>query len=116
MNEQVLVLYLQCNARWSGEGTTRSRSKQCPFITQIHCVSLSDLMTLFQVVKPIIMLVATICADKIGKLQYHDDYKDLLAAPNVRKFNFALHPTGGASSRHIHMNAKTAKFDNFTVP
>ena len=71
-------------------------------------------MTLFQVVKPIIMLVATICADKIGKLQYHDDYKDLLAAPNVRK-EFQFRPPSNRRCIVIfHMNAKTtAKFDKF---
>ena len=39
------------------------------------------------------MLVSALAADKVGKLLYHDDYKELLKAPNVsnggRKLNFA---------------------------
>ena len=34
-------------------------------------------------VRPIIMLVSALAADKVGKLHYHDDYKELLKAPNV---------------------------------
>ena len=35
-------------------------------------------------VKPIIQLISVLCADKIGKIQFHDEYEDLLKAPNVR--------------------------------
>ena len=36
-------------------------------------------------VKPIITMTAALTGDKVGKMVYHDDYKDLLKAPNVRK-------------------------------
>ena len=36
-------------------------------------------------VKPIIRLISILCADKIGKIQYHDEYEELLKAPNVRE-------------------------------
>ena len=39
---------------------------------------------MFQVVKPIIQLLSVLCADKIGKIQFHNEYEDLLKAPNVR--------------------------------
>ena len=41
---------------------------------------------MFQVVKPIIQLISVLCADKIGKIQFHDEYEDLLKAPNVRLY------------------------------
>ena len=44
----------------------------------------SKALSVFQVVKPIIQLISVLCADKIGKIQFHDEYEDLLKAPNVR--------------------------------
>ena len=52
----------------------------CIAIERIHN---SKALSVFQVVKPIIQLISVLCADKIGKIQFHDEYEDLLKAPNV---------------------------------